>query len=91
MVFALFVLLFQDGACRGDAARQVAAAVRLGESFDLAGAADGYAAAAKAGCADAGQTAIYVRGLIAGRAADAQFFQPGCPMQYNRPLPPGAK
>jgi glyoxylase-like metal-dependent hydrolase (beta-lactamase superfamily II) len=25
------------------------------------------------------------------RAADAQFFQPGCPMQYNRPLPPGGK
>jgi len=22
------------------------------------------------------------------RAADAQFFQPGCPIQYNRPLPP---
>ena len=22
------------------------------------------------------------------RAAEAQFFQPGCPMQYNRPLPP---
>jgi hypothetical protein len=21
------------------------------------------------------------------RAAEAQFFQPGCPMQYNRPLP----
>jgi glyoxylase-like metal-dependent hydrolase (beta-lactamase superfamily II) len=25
------------------------------------------------------------------RAADAQFFQPGCPMQYNRPLPPAGK
>jgi hypothetical protein len=24
------------------------------------------------------------------RAAEAQFFQPGCPMQYNRPLPPVA-
>ena len=24
------------------------------------------------------------------RAADAQFFQPGCPVQYNRPLPPVA-
>lgn len=23
------------------------------------------------------------------RAAEAQFHQPGCPMQYNRPLPPG--
>ena len=25
------------------------------------------------------------------RAADAQFFQPGCPIQYNRPLPPAEK
>ena len=25
------------------------------------------------------------------RAAEAQFFQPGCPMQYNRPLPPAPK
>jgi glyoxylase-like metal-dependent hydrolase (beta-lactamase superfamily II) len=24
------------------------------------------------------------------RAADAQFFQPGCPVQYNRPLPPAS-
>jgi glyoxylase-like metal-dependent hydrolase (beta-lactamase superfamily II) len=25
------------------------------------------------------------------RAGEAQFFQPGCPMQYNRPLPPAPK
>ena len=25
------------------------------------------------------------------RAAEAQFFQPGCPVQYNRALPPGPK
>ena len=25
------------------------------------------------------------------RAAEAQFFQPGCPVQYNRPLPPASK
>jgi hypothetical protein len=24
------------------------------------------------------------------RASDAQFYQPGCPIQYNRPLPSGA-
>jgi glyoxylase-like metal-dependent hydrolase (beta-lactamase superfamily II) len=24
------------------------------------------------------------------RAAEAQFFQPGCPIQYNRPLPPAS-
>jgi hypothetical protein len=69
----LAIALLQDGPCRGEAARHVAAAQRLGEVFDLAGAADGYAAAAKAGCVDAGKAAIYVRGLIAARAADAQF------------------
>jgi glyoxylase-like metal-dependent hydrolase (beta-lactamase superfamily II) len=25
------------------------------------------------------------------RAAEAQFYQPGCPIQYNRPLPPAPK
>ena len=25
------------------------------------------------------------------RASEAQFFQPGCPIQYNRPLPPASK
>ena len=25
------------------------------------------------------------------RAAEAQFFQPGCPVQYDRPLPPASK
>ncbi|HEY7441539.1 MAG TPA: MBL fold metallo-hydrolase [Vicinamibacterales bacterium] len=25
------------------------------------------------------------------RAAEAQFFQPGCPVQYNRPLPPASE
>ena len=25
------------------------------------------------------------------RAAEAQFFQPGCPIQYNRPLPPASE
>jgi glyoxylase-like metal-dependent hydrolase (beta-lactamase superfamily II) len=25
------------------------------------------------------------------RAADAQFFQPGCPVQYDRPLPPAPR
>jgi glyoxylase-like metal-dependent hydrolase (beta-lactamase superfamily II) len=25
------------------------------------------------------------------RAADAQFFQPGCPVHYDRPLPPSSK
>ena len=44
-----------------------------GETFDLSGAADAYAAAAKVGCADAEKAAIYIRGLVAARVADAQF------------------
>ena len=47
--------------------------MRLGEAFDLAGAADAYAAAAASGCAPAQILATYVRGLIAARHADAQF------------------
>lgn len=69
----LVIALVQDGSCGGDAARHVAEALRRGEAFDLAGAADGYAAAAKAGCVDAEKAAIYLRGLMAARAADAQF------------------
>lgn len=69
----LTVALLQDVPCRGNAARHVADAQRLGESFDFAGAADAYGAAAKAGCASAERSAIYLRGLVAARAADAQF------------------
>jgi hypothetical protein len=69
----LAIALFQDDLCRGEAARHVAEAQRRGETFDLAGAADRYAAAAQAGCIEAQKAAIYVRGLIAARAADAQF------------------
>jgi hypothetical protein len=69
----LTLALLQDGSCGADAARHVAEALRLGETFDLSGAADAYAAAAKVGCADAQKAAIYIRGLVAARAADAQF------------------
>jgi hypothetical protein len=69
----LAIALFQVGACGGEAARHLADAHRLGEAFDLAGAAEAYAAAVKSGCPDARAAAIYVRGLIAARAADAQF------------------
>jgi hypothetical protein len=68
----LAIALLQD-ACRGEGARHLEEARRFGESFDLAGAADAYAAAAKAGCAAAQPAALYVRGLILARAADAQF------------------
>ena len=71
--FLLAALLLQDMPCRDDAARHVADALRLGESFDLNGAAAAYAAAERAGCASAAAASIYVRGLLAARAADAQF------------------
>ena len=69
----LAIALFQADACGGEAKRHLADAQRFGESFDLAGAAEAYAAAVKSGCADAQAALIYVRGVIAARAADAQF------------------
>ena len=44
-----------------------------GEAFDLSGAADAYAAAVRAGCPSAQAAAIYLRGLVVARVADAQF------------------
>lgn len=72
-VFVLAVFLLQDSACRGEAARHIADAVRLGESFNLIGAAAAYEAAAQSGCETARVAAVYVRGLVAAREADAQF------------------
>jgi hypothetical protein len=69
----LAIAFLQGVSCRGEAARYVAEAQRLGETFDFAGAAEAYAAAVMSGCTAAQPAAIYVRGLIAGRAADAQF------------------
>lgn len=66
-------LLLQDISCGGDAARHLTEAARLGETFDLRGAAAEYEAAARAGCASGAAAATYVRGLIAARQADAQF------------------
>ena len=70
-VFVTLALL-QTGPCSGTAARHTADAARLGETFDLAGAAAAYARAAQAGCAETESAAIYIRGLLAARAADAQ-------------------
>lgn len=75
-MLALFiaVALLQDAtACRGEAARHLTEAARLGETFDLTGAAAEYDAAARAGCESSAAAAAYVRGLIAARQADAQF------------------
>lgn len=65
--------LFQSTLCSGDAAPHVAEAWRRGQAFDIAGAAAAYAAAVNAGCAAARAPLIYVRGLLAARAAGAQF------------------
>lgn len=59
--------------CRGDAARLTIEAARLGEAFDLAGAAAAYATAERAGCLSATAPAAYLRGLVAARDADANF------------------
>ena len=75
-MLALFIAatLLQDAtACRGEAARHLTEAARLGETFDLTGAAAEYDAAARAGCAASAVAATYIRGLIAARQADAQF------------------
>jgi hypothetical protein len=67
-------VLLQDATCRsGEAARHLTEAARLGETFDLTGAAAEYEAAAREGCAASAAAATYVRGLIAARHADAQF------------------
>ncbi|HVG71577.1 MAG TPA: hypothetical protein VM819_11735 [Vicinamibacterales bacterium] len=67
------IALLQDPLCNGEAARHVAEAVRRGQAFDLAGAATSYAAAVQAGCAAARSPLIYLRGLLAARAANEQF------------------
>jgi len=69
----LGVMLLQAPSCGGDAARHLANAMRLGEVFNLAGAAESYSAAAASGCAAAQVAAAYVHGLVAAHRADAQF------------------
>ena len=66
-------LALQVPLCGGEAAGHVSEAFRRGQAFDLDGAATAYAAAVRAGCAAAQAPLIYIRGLLAARAADAQF------------------
>jgi hypothetical protein len=73
LLATLLTLALQNAPCPGDAARHVAEGLRFGETFNLTAAAGAYGEAAKAGCAAAEKVAIYIRGLIAARAADAQF------------------
>ena len=72
MILLLAISLLQEP-CSGDAARHVAEAARRGQAFDLAGAATSYAAAVQAGCTSAQSPLIYLRGLLAARAANEQF------------------
>ena len=65
--------LLQAPSCSGDAASHVSDALRRGLIFDLDGAATAYAAAVRAGCPSARAPSIYLRGLLAARAAAAQF------------------
>lgn len=73
MHLLLTLLLAQNAACRGDAALHIATAMRMGEAFDLPGAADAYSAAMAAGCRDVEVTVMYLRGLVAARSAEEQF------------------
>ena len=74
MAALLLVLgLFQAPSCSGAAAGHVSDALRRGQVFDLGGAATAYAAAVRAGCPSARAPSIYLRGLLAARAAAAQF------------------
>jgi hypothetical protein len=69
----LALALLQDAPCRGESAVHLTEARMRGEAFDLSGAADAYAAAVRAGCPSAQAAAIYLRGLVVARVADAQF------------------
>src|SRR5262245_47837618 len=69
----LALVLLQEQPCRPDAVRHIADAARRGEAFDLDGAATAYAAAVLVGCPSAQPAAIYLRGFLAGRTANAQF------------------
>jgi hypothetical protein len=71
-VVLLFALL-QDNSCRGEAARHIVDAMRLAQVFELAGAASSFESAVKAGCRDVEVDVFYLRGLVAARAANAQF------------------
>ncbi len=69
MALLASVVWLQQAACAGPAGAAMTAAAARVEVFDLAGAAEQYAAAASAGCADAEVAGIYLQGLVAARAA----------------------
>jgi hypothetical protein len=63
------MLLAQPQGCAGNAKTSIATAQARADAFDLAGAADAFAAAAAAGCSDARLSAVYLRALVAAREA----------------------
>jgi hypothetical protein len=69
----LALSLLQALQCPAEAAREVESAVARGEAFDLVGAANAYFTAASRGCAEADVAGHYLSGLVAARAAHAQF------------------
>ena len=76
MALALLLALLQDASCRGEPAQHIVNAMRLSQVFDLTGAAAAYESAVQAGCGAVETDVFYLRGLVAGRAANAQFGSP---------------
>jgi hypothetical protein len=62
------MLLAQQG-CAGTARTSFATAQARADAFDLSGAAESLGAAAATGCSEARLAAVYLRGLVAARAA----------------------
>jgi hypothetical protein len=67
IVFAM--LLAQPQGCGSNGKALVATARARADAFDLSGAAESFAAPAAAGCTEARLAAVYLRGLVAARAA----------------------
>ena len=65
----VMTLLVQAPRCGDAEATRMRDAAALADGFDLLGAAEQFAGAAAAGCMDADAAAVYLRGLLAARAA----------------------
>ena len=63
------MLLAQPQGCAGSAKALMVSAQARADAFDLSGAAESFGAAAAAGCTEARLAAVYLRGLVAARAA----------------------
>jgi len=63
------MMLAQAEGCTGNAKTSIATAQARAKGFDLSGAAESLSVAAAAGCTEARLAAVYLRGLVAARAA----------------------